>query len=181
MDKHKKNYLKFFLGLFLCLFARLIPFRAPNIEPLLATLMPFGKVYGAFAGFSFGALSILLYDVLTHTLGAQTFFTVSAYGLLGVFAAFYFRKRESKIMNYVTFAVFGTLFFDAMTGLTVGPIVFHQTFSSALYGQVPFTALHLFGNIIFAIILSPAIYNVVAKNKKPAGVPAMNIINPKAI
>ena len=85
MDTNKKNYLsvrggsasggKFYLMLVLCLLVRLIPFRTPNIEPILAATMPFSRVYGAFTAFSFAVLSILLYDLATSTLGMQTFFT----------------------------------------------------------------------------------------------------------
>jgi len=33
-------------------------------------------------------------------------------------------------------------------------------------GQIPFTALHLIGNVTFAIILSPGIYNFLIKKKE---------------
>src|SRR3989344_2659252 len=163
MNTSKRNYFKlaskFSLALVLCLLARLIPFRAPNVEPILATTMPFSRAYGAFVGFSFAVLSILLYDVVTHTLGMQTFFTAGAYGVLGLRSASYFRKRESNSWSYARFAIWGTLFYDALTGLTVGPIFFHQSFLASLVGQIPFTALHLVGNVAFAAILSPGIYN----------------------
>ena len=119
MDTNKKNYfepsLKFFLALAFCLLVRLIPLRAPNIEPILATTMPFSRVFGALTGFSFAVLSILLYDLATGTLGMQTFFTAGAYGILGWWAASYFKRREANAWNYVRFAVIGTLFFDALT------------------------------------------------------------------
>src|SRR3989344_7393838 len=135
MNTSKRNYFKlaskFSLALVLCLLARLIPFRAPNVEPILATTMPFGKAYGALVGFSFAVLSILLYDVVTHTLGMQTFFTAGAYGVLGLWSANYFKnfkKHKDNKWIYARFAIWGTLFFDAVTGLTVGPIFFHQSF-----------------------------------------------------
>ena len=195
MNTDKKNYfkiaLKFFLGLFLCLFVRLIPVRAPNIEPILATMMPFSRAYGALVGFSFAVLSILLYDVITHTLGVQTFFTVFAYGVLGLWSANYFsakggsafggRDKNIRARDYVKFAIIGTLFFDAMTGLTVGPIFFHQSFMQSLVGQIPFTALHLLGNITFALILSPAIYHSLIRKKKKEGPSFINTFNPKTI
>ena len=51
----------------------------------------------------------------------------------------------------------GTLFYDAVTGLTIGPLFFHQSFIVSLVGQIPFTVLHLLGNVSFAIVLSPMI------------------------
>lgn len=170
MDIHNKNYfkntLKFSLAVVLCFFARLVPFRAPNIEPILAATMPFSRAYGAFTGFSFAVLSILLYDVATGTIGMQTFFTAGAYGVLGLWSASYFKKRESNSFNYARFAIIGTLFYDALTGLTVGPLFFHQSFLTSLVGQIPFTALHLLGNTIFAFTLSPAIYHCLIRKKE---------------
>ncbi len=185
MNTNKKNYFnlsfKFFISLVLCLLVRLIPFRVPNVEPILATTMPFSRAYGAFAGFSFAVLSILLFDLVTHTLGVQTFFTVLAYGALGWWAAIYFKKHEANALNFARFAIIGTLFFDAVTGLTIGPLLFHQSFFASLIGQIPFTVLHLVGNIIFALLLSPVIYKFLIKKKKEKIVPLINILNPKII
>ncbi|MFH1200853.1 MAG: DUF6580 family putative transport protein [bacterium] len=181
MQANRKNYFKFSLALVLCLLVRLIPFRAPNIEPILATLMPFSKAYGALVGFSFAVLSILLYDVITGTLGIQTFFTVFAYGMLGWWSGSYFKKHQADTLGYVRFAILGTLFFDVFTGLTVGPIFFQQSFFASLVGQIPFTALHLIGNIVFAIILSPVVYNFLIKKKKKETISSIGILHPKII
>ena len=70
-----------------------------------------------------------------------------------------------KRINYVKFAVIGTLFFDAITGLTVGPLFFNQSFMSALIGQIPFTILHLIGNVSFAFVVSPILYTYISTNK----------------
>ncbi len=181
MNANKKNYFKFFFALILCVFARLIPVRMPNIEPILATMMPFSKAYGALVGFSFAVLSILLYDAATGTLGVQTFFTAGAYGIIGLWSASYFKKHKGNSMDYVRFAIMGTLLFDGLTGLTVGPLFFHQSFSVSLVGQVPFTVFHLLGNIAFAFILSPAIYNFLIRKKKIEKPIYVNIFNPKII
>jgi hypothetical protein len=181
MQTSKKNYFKFSISLILCLLVRLIPFRAPNVEPILAITMPIGRAYGAFMGFSFAVLSILLYDVITHTLGLQTIFTVLAYGMLGLGSALYFQKHQEDKWGYVKFSIFGTLFYDALTGLTVGPIFFHQSFMNSLVGQIPFTAFHLIGNVAFAIVLSPAIYNFLIRKKKREVVSFPSILNPKII
>lgn len=181
MKMNRKNYLKFSLALVLCFLVRLIPLRAPNVEPILATMMPFSKAYGAFVGFSFAILSILLYDMITSTLGMQTFFTAGAYGILGLWAAHYFKKNKINKWGYVRFAIIGTLFYDALTGLTVGPIFFHQSLGGSLLGQIPFTALHLFGNITFALILSPAIYNYLTKKQKKETKLNIITLQPKTI
>jgi len=181
MKTEKKNYLKVVLVFTLCLLARLIPFRMPNIEPILAATMPIGRAHGAVLSFSFAVFSILLYDLITGTLGVQTFFTALSYGLIALWSLSYFKKREGTALDYARFAIMGTLVYDALTGLTVGPLFFHQSFIGSLLGQIPFTAFHLLGNTIFALVLSPAIYNFMIKKKKKESVSIINIPNPKTI
>lgn len=159
------DWTKIVLGFVLCLVFRLVPVRPPNIEPLLATQMPFAKAYGPVVGFSFAFLSIVLFDILTAKVGIWTLITAFAYGVLGIWSVLFFKKREMKRINYVKFAVIGTLFFDAVTGLTVGPLFFNQTFLSALVGQIPFTIMHLIGNVTFAFVMSPLIYTYISTNK----------------
>ena len=166
MKNFKQNWLKFSLSLILCLLVRLIPVRPPNIEPIFATQMPLAGAYGPYTGFLFGFLSIVFYDLITNTLGVWTFFTSITYGTLGLLAYLYFKKRKPNILNFTTFAVIGTLFFDGVTGLSIGPIFFHQSLWAAFVGQIPFTLWHLLGNVSFALVLSPAIYNFVIKNEK---------------
>ncbi len=183
MENKKKNYFasssKFFIGLIVSLIVRLIPLRAPNIEPIMATMMPFSKRYGALLSVSFAVFSILLYDLITNTLGVQTFFTLGAYGAVALASAWYFKTREASSWNFVRFAVMGTLFYDAVTGLTVGPLFFNQPFLQTFVGQIPFTLLHLAGNIAFAFILSPAIYKfLIRKRRKREQTSPIIILNP---
>ena len=168
MKADQKNYLNYVLGFIFCLLVRMIPLRAPNIEPILAVQMPFSRIYGSFLGFSFGFFSIVVYDFLTSGFGIWTLITAIAYGLLGLWAVKYFQKQQNKKNNswtYVKFALMSTLFYDIITGLTLGPLFFHQSFVVALTGQIPFTMLHLLGNSIFAYMLSPGIYNLFKKKK----------------
>ncbi len=159
------DWTKIILGFVLCLVFRLIPVRPPNIEPLLATQMPFSKVYGPYVAFTFAFMSIVLFDVLVGKVGVWTLIVALAYGTLGIWSVFFFKKREMKRINYVKFAIIGTLFFDAVTGLTIGPLFFNQTFMSALIGQIPFTIMHLIGNVAFAYVVSPLIYTYISTNK----------------
>ena len=129
--------------------------------------MPFGKAYGASAGFIFAFFSIIFYDLVTGTLGKWTLLTSASYGLIGYASAYYFKNREPSRKNFVYFAIIGTLFFDIFTGFLTGPLFFNQPLLVAIVGQVPFTILHLLGNISFAFVLSPAIYSFAIK-KKPA-------------
>jgi energy-coupling factor transport system substrate-specific component len=152
----KKNWSKYIIGFLSVLAFRLMPFRAPNVEPIMAVIMPFGKVYGGLMSFAFGALSIVIYDSVTSGFGIWTLVTALAYGLLGLGAQYYFKNR-SGWKSYASYAVIATILYDVITGLTIGPLFFHQSFMISLVGQIPFTLLHLLGNVSFAIILSPAI------------------------
>lgn len=150
-----KNKLKIFIMFAGCLLFRLIPLRAPNIEPIMASLMPLGRKYGAFTTFAFGFLSIFLYDVLTH-FGVWTWMVGITYGFVGVASFFYFKKFKSSVSNFMAFSFFATIAFDLITGVLFAPM-FGQTIWNAFVLQIPFTALHLAGNIGFAITLSPLI------------------------
>ena len=165
---HKKDWFKFLIGWLSCFVIRLAPFRPPNVEPVLATTMPFSKKYGPEASFLFGFLSIFIFDLFTQKLGVWTLITGVVYGLLGLGSYFYFQKRKSSPLNYLKYAIVGTLAYDALTGLTIGPLIFKMPFMVALIGQIPFTINHLLGNIVLSVVLSPALYKWVVTNENLA-------------
>lgn len=137
-----------------CFLFRLIPLRAPNVEPIMASVMPIGRKYGALLAFLFGFLSMFLYDAVTH-FGSWTWVGAITYGAIGAVSALYFQKAKTSAFNFAKFAFFATIFFDLITG-----VIFHfpgQTMFNAFILQIPFTALHLAGNIGFALTLSPII------------------------
>ena len=155
------DWLKIISGFALCLAFRLIPIRPPNIEPLLAMQMPFAKVHGRLVGFVFAFMSIFLFDFLVGKLGLWTLITGITYGILGIWSVSFFKIRKMQRLNYVKFAIIGTLFFDAVTGLTIGPLFFGQSIMSAFVGQIPFTILHLIGSTTFAFFVSPLVYKYI--------------------
>ncbi|MBU0611873.1 ECF transporter S component [Patescibacteria group bacterium] len=150
--KKRAKILIVFIG---CFLFRLMPLRAPNVEPIMASVMPIGRKYGALMGFIFGFLSMFLYDSVTH-FGSWTWTTAITYGLIGAVSALYFQKAKTSAFNFAKFAFFATIAFDLVTGVLFAPI-FGQTISNALVLQIPFTALHLAGNIGFALTLSPVL------------------------
>lgn len=154
----------------------LLPVRAPNVEPLMATLMPVSRRLGAFSSFVFAAASIVVYDLFTAGLGSWTLAAALAYGLVAVAAHAYFSRREDTRARFVGFSIIATLAYDAATGLTVGPLVFGQTFAAALAGQIPFTLLHLAGNIAFAATLSPVLSHWFATAPVAATAPARQTV-----
>ncbi len=162
IDKHA---LKFIIGFVMVFLIRLLPFRPPNVEPVMTTMMPFAKRFGPLSGFLFAFLAIVLFDLFTMRVGIWTLITALAYGSLGIAAYYFFKNRESRPRNYVIFAVFGTLFYDAVTGLTIGPLFWGQPFMVALTGQIPFTILHLVSNVTFAAVVSPLLYKWVVQQE----------------
>jgi hypothetical protein len=164
--KNKESWLKYCIGLGVCLGLRLIPGRPPNVEPILAAAMPFAKRYGYAPGFAFGFLSIAFFDLITGQLGEWTFVTAAAYGLVGFGAAAFLKKRPSSAWNYFLYSIVGTLAYDALTGLTIGPLFFRQPFYAALLGQIPFTLLHLLGSCALAFLISPSLYRWVVLSRK---------------
>lgn len=165
MKLYLNGLVKFIIG-FLTVFAiRLIPFRAPNVEPVLATLMPFSKRYGPVGSFAFGFLSIAFFDVAVGRAGQWTLVTGVAYGLLGVGAYFFFKSRVAGARNFLLYGVLGTILYDAATGLSIRPLFFGQPFREAFAGQIPFTLWHLAGTVGFSLVLSPALYRWVIENR----------------
>lgn len=160
------GWLKFVLGWSAVFLIRLIPFRPANFEPMLSVLMPFGKRYGLLGSFLFGFLGIMLFDAVTSGVGMWTLITAAAYGFLGVGAYFFFKKRKASTLNFLSFGIIGTLLYDAVTGLSIGPLFFGQSFMEALVGQIPFTLMHLLGTVIFSVVVSPVVYRWVVQNPR---------------
>jgi hypothetical protein len=163
----KDGFVKLTIGWLVVFVVRLMPFRPPNVEPILSTLMPFSKKYGLAGGFFFAFLSIVLFDIAVAQFGIWTLTTGLVYGLVGLVSGIYFRNRESKAVEYLKFSLVSTLIYDAITGPGMAYVFGHPlTFQAALVGQIPFTLLHLLGNGILALTVSPMLYRWVVANPK---------------
>src|SRR3989344_7211614 len=164
--KYQKDWTKFIIG-WLAVFAiRLFPYRPPNVEPVLATLMPFSKRYGYVGGFFFAFLSIVLFDLVVGQVGMWTWITAVAYGAVGVGAYFFLRRRNATAWNFAVYGVIGTIAYDAVSGWGGGPLFFGQPLQEAFWGQIPFTLAHLAGTVTLSLIMSPALYYWVLENKR---------------
>lgn len=157
--------LKFILGWTAVFLFRLIPFRPPNFEPMLATVMPFSKRYGILGSFLFGFLGIVLYDAITSGWGSWTAVTAVCYGLVGIAAHLFFKNRDASVQNFLLFGIPATVLYDAVT-MMIGPIFMHQSLMTAFVGQISFTLMHLTGTIVFSVLLSPALYRWVVQNER---------------
>jgi hypothetical protein len=155
-------WVKMCIATLFCIMWRMFPFRPPNVEPLLATLMPFGRRYGAVIGLLLAVLNVLAYDLLTGTVSSWTAVVAVTYGFIGLASGLL--KGKEGALWYVGYAVAATLFFDLVTGVLAGWLLFGMPFRSGLVGQIPFTVNHLIGNVILAVALSPLMDWLVVRN-----------------
>ncbi len=163
--KSTKNVIKYFIGLLTVVILRIIP-HPPNVEPVMATMMPFSKKWGWLSGLIFCLSAILIFDILTGTLGTWSLVTATTYGLLGVAAGLYFKNKSASVKHFVGFAVAATIVYDAITGVGTGVLLFHQSLTATIVGQIPFTLYHLGGNIILSAVVSPLLYKWVITNPR---------------
>ncbi len=174
MQQSVQSWLQWLAGIAFCTVWRLAPFRPPNVEPVLATMMPFGKRYGAVMSLLFCAANMVLFDIITNNLSQWTAVTAVTYGVIGAVAGLIL-DRESGIMSYVVCAVIATLFYDAITGVAAGAILFGMGWKEGFIGQIPFTINHLIGNVILAITLSP-ITDWVLHKTSPEAVVSVKVV-----
>ncbi len=158
--------LTFLAGWILSFGLRLIPFRPPNLETILTVQSPFTKRFGFATGFIFAFANIALFDIMTGKLGLWTLITAVSYGLLALFSVWYFKKRVGTPLQFGLHALYATLMYDAVTSLTIGPLFFGQSFTEAFFGQIPFTAYHLIGNVVLGVLISPLILRWVVLNPR---------------
>lgn len=137
-----------------------------NVSPLMATELTGSKAYGPWVGGLYGMMSIFILDLLVGRAGSWTILTAITYGLVGVWGSYFLKLRSANAMNFVIASIVGTLFFDFVTGILMGPLFYGQTWSSALVGQIPFTLRHLVGNVFFASVLAPWFYRKIMTNPK---------------
>lgn len=162
--KRPNNILKYVIGLVFALLLRVMP-HPPNVEPITASLMPYSKKWGIIGGVVFSVLAVLVFDLVTGTLGVWSIMTVGSFMLLAVLAGLYFNKKRGKWYHYTGFAVVATLIYDAITGIGTGVLFFGQSYSVTLMGQIPFTLYHLAGNVVLSALVSPLLYRWVVNNE----------------
>ncbi|MEK6954908.1 MAG: ECF transporter S component [Candidatus Micrarchaeota archaeon] len=158
------NGLKFTLGLAFVSLIRLIPMPLPNMEPIMATMLPFARKYGKVAGFLFSFLALLSFDFISGRVGMWTVYTGIAYGIIGFAAGKYFSSNNrQKMKYYLGFGLVGTIFYDAITAFIFG-IQFGQPLAMTIAGQIPFTIYHLIGTAAFILVLTPVVNRIIVEN-----------------
>jgi uncharacterized membrane protein len=81
-------------------------------------------------------------------------------------AYYFFRNREAKTLHFLIYSIIGTILYDAITGLSIGPLFFGQSLTEAFVMQIPFTVMHLGSNMVFAVTISPLIYKWIVTNQR---------------
>ncbi|MFH1200635.1 MAG: hypothetical protein V1708_06215 [Candidatus Micrarchaeota archaeon] len=156
--------IKFFIGLAGTILFRVIPLPAPNIEPIMATTLPFSKRMGALAGMAFAFVALVSWDFISGRVGMWTIYTGVAYAVVGFAAGKFFATRKLGLKNRLGFAAGATIFYDAATALVFG-WQFGQPLAVTIAGQVPFTLYHLAGNLAAVAVLTPLIDAFIVENK----------------
>ena len=169
MFKRVNSGIRFLVGIALCVLVRLVP-HPPNFEPVLGFTLPFAKKYGKYFGLAFAVLAMASIDFVTGRLGWWTVYTAGAYGVIG-FIAGVWGKNLVGFTRTAGFTVAATLFFDATTAFLFG-MQFNQPLAVTFAGQVPFTAMHLAGNLFFVLAVSPLVSRFLVQDYAPAAVRA---------
>ena len=152
----QRSWPAYVISLCLCVLIRLIPGRPPNVEPILATVMPLSREFGVLDSALFAALNILVFDLLVGQFGTWSVVGATTYAAIAAVGCVYL-KHVKGLLGYLSYSVLGIVFFDFVTGVVVGPLMFHQSFREAFFGQIPFTVNHVLGTLLLALLLSPAI------------------------
>ena len=150
------GWVKMFIGIGFCTLWRLAPFRPPNVEPVMATTMPFARRFGMLGNALFAALNMVIFDLLTSGFTQWTIVTAVTYAVVGMGASLFLGKSRG-VLPYLLYAIVATIFYDAITGVVAGSLLFGMSWKEGFIGQIPFTINHLIGNSILAVALSPLV------------------------
>jgi len=129
----------------------------PNVEGLMPFVLALGLVFGPVYGFVNGLLIRALYDGYLSWAGPWTVFTSLSYGVVGLLAGFAGRfKRNWGRLELTALAAGLTLVYDAVTMLAFGAML-GIPFAALVAGQVPFTLVHVAGNVVFVFLFAPVL------------------------
>lgn len=136
------------------------------MEPILSLTMPFGGRLGWIIGFLFPSLSIVAFDAVTGGIGSWTVISALSYGIVGIASAWWFGRHPGTALSYAAFSIPAILFYDGMTGVLLGPVLYGMPLYEAFMGQIPFTVNHLLSGIVLALVLSPLVDRWIVRNPR---------------
>jgi hypothetical protein len=127
--------------------------------------MPFAKRQGAVSSVLIAALSMILYDLVTSGFTQWTVVTTVTYSLIALVAPLFLRPSRG-LLWYAGYAIVATIFYDAVTGVAAGAVLFGMSWKQGFIGQIPFTINHLIGNVLLSVSLSPLLEWMLAKSER---------------
>jgi hypothetical protein len=143
---------------------RLLPLRPANVEPIMATFLPFSHRVNGLVNALLTSASMVLYDALTFGIGSWTWTTAITYGAIAWAASLYFGRITPNRIHYVGFSLVATLLFDLITGPIAISLLTGSKFWLVTMAQVPFTISHLVSNALLAAIVVPWLAKVLVDN-----------------
>ena len=156
---------KFVLSITISNIIRLFSF-IPNNDPIMALMLPYSKQKNRIAAFLFPFITMFSFDAITGHLGILTVVTAMTYGCLGLFFAFIYKNRKVGLKTYLGSGALGVLIFDFVTGCIAFPLLFNMPFEQAIFGQIPFTIIHLVTVSCYVVVITPLLDKHILQNPK---------------
>jgi len=147
-----------------------IPFAAlPNIKPCTFLIIVTGLVFGPLAGAMVGAITAAVSNMFFGQ-GPWTAWEMVAWGMVGLASGYIGSKmkeitvKDIIILGIVLGMAYNTLmdFSSWITFYRSDPNLFIPTFVAGL----PFGALHVFGNVVFAMLLGKPVLALFQRFKR---------------
>lgn len=170
-------WIKCILGWLICFAIILVPLQPYSIfiggfplgdaHPMIAILMPFAEKLGVLGSAIYTLIySISFFAIWRPDLPNWIFVQGFAYAVVLALAALLLKKNKVKILGYVLYAFIGSILFDIIYRVPVGPLQYGQPILSALKEQMPYTFMRAIINTIYALILSFPIYRWIVMNPR---------------
>jgi len=147
-----------------------IPFAAlPNIKPCTFLIIVTGLVFGALAGAMVGSMTAAISNIFFGQ-GPWTAWEMVAWSMVGIVAGYLGQRMKSisvkdiVLLGIILGMAYNTLmdFSSWVTFYRADPNLFIPTFVVGL----PFGALHITGNVIFALILGKPVLTMFQRFKR---------------
>lgn len=120
-----------------CLLGRLLgTLLVAPVIPLFAVQQTVQTSFGLHIGICFTITQLFVMNLIGHTLGITTVGIIG--GAVSASLVAILCTKNSFWRPFIT-----VILFDVITGLCMGPLVWHQPFCVALMGQIPHTCIHL--------------------------------------
>jgi energy-coupling factor transport system substrate-specific component len=149
-----------------------IPFAAlPNIKPCTFLIICTGLVFGVMAGAMVGSMTALVSNMFFGQ-GPWTAWEMVAWAMVGVVAGYVGSKMKEEEITVKDLVILGIILGAAYNTLMdfSSWIMFYQTNFNLLIptmvAGLPFGALHIFGNVVFAIVLGKPTLKIFQRFKR---------------